>query len=163
MRNLAAQYQIPLVCFGICDVKGDSSQGRSFGTTSWVLLFKRSVFKVGQRKPQTPVPCSLGLFWRERLLKFVKKRESKLCMPLAVVQIKGGYSTLAKQGTNMHKHRKEITTSKNAEHKQDSIESLYSILKKIQIPTKGSVVASVHQWEFRCVQYIYLFHTCFHH
>ena len=34
---------------------------------------------------------------------------------------------------------------------------------KIQILTIGSVVASVQEWEFWCVQCTYLFHTCVHH
>ena len=141
IRNLAAQYQIPLVCFG-----------GSFGTTSWVLLLKRLVVKMDQRKP--PNPCTLLfrlVFWGSGYSNSSKNaNQSSACHNCC--SNKRGYSTLAKQGTNMHKHRKDITNSKNAAHKQDSIESLYSILRKIQIPTKGSVVASVHQWEFWCVQ-----------
>lgn len=137
IRNLAAQYQIPLVCFG-----------GSFGTTSWVLLLKRLVVKMDQRKPPNPCTLLFRLVFEGAATQIRQTTRIKALHATTVVQIKGGYSTLAKQGANMHKHRKDITNSKNAAHKQDSIESLYSILKKIQIPTKGSVVASVHQWEF---------------
>ena len=71
-----------------------------------------------QKKPPNPSTLLFRLVLEGVATQIRPKTRIKALHATTVVQIKGGYSTLAKQGANMHKHRKEITNSKTQKPKR---------------------------------------------